>query len=601
MDKALQAQQDTIRLPLYTEEGFRSDWSVFDQTLINCFAEKATDSTTGEGYTLVTKRPGLQRTALNFSATFPNSDLLKPLVNMVMTSLYDVCIGAFFYETTSSIYIIAYKPIAQTYTVVGTISGRTFNDRIFIEECQLGSTAAQIPGFVVSLQNTNMSSSAGYYAQSSSGAFTATSLQIITAANFPVTLGKVITGPIIQMNGLFYVATVDGLIYQTFAGYPYDLTATAWNSSSNYFATGRYPDQLIGVFRYKHHLIAMGKDSIEFLNDDVDLTNATTGTSISSTTQAFIKFGGISPKLVLNVDDILYWVSYGSSSTLGLWKLDGYTPVKISTKRQDVMFTQSLPGQLSDPLTMLFSVVLGNKKHIGINNLNMYVMSYAGDSINDGEVFSFTASNCRSNILMYNLEDQTWWGMHIANSGSINIIPTGSFGNTVTINPYKQYVLIHSPATVGDGNDFLFTFAEDTLTPGRYYDEVPHINPTGYFSYTPILVCFQPNAYWFNNEKRKRIHRVSLIFANSLTKAHDDTNVYKLYLMYNKENVVDSQLGASGSANNIVRIIDIPNLFYRYYVNNLGMMRIFAPCIVCRSMDSFSLKNIELNISQGVS
>lgn len=598
MDKGLQAQQDTIRIPLYTEEGFRSDWSVFDQTLINCFAETAVDMSTGEGYKVVTKRSGIQFASIDFSGTFPDDNGLKPLANMTMTSLYDVCVAALYYSNTASIYIIAYKPIANSYDVIGTIAGRSPNDRVFIEECQFGSAAAQIPGFVVSLQNANLSASAGYYAQSSGGAFTPASLTTITAPNFPVSLGKVITGPIIQMNGLFYVATTDGLIYQTFAGFPYDLTATAWNSSSNYFATGRYPDQLIGVFRYKHHLIAMGKDSIEFLNDDVDLTNATTGTSISSTSQAFIKFGGISPKLVLNVDDVLYWVSYGSSNTLGLWKLDGYTPVKISTKRQDIALAKSLPNFLTDPLTMLFSVVIGNKKHIGINSVFLYTMYYAGTTTSDDETFDFPSSMCRSNILMYNVEDQTWWGMHLGNLSGGCLVPAVSFGNTTTINPYVQYVLMYTGNFSGFGNDRLFKFQESNNV-GSYYDDIPHNNSFGLFAYTPILVCIQPNAYWFNNEKRKRISRVSLIFANSLTKASDDTYNYKIYVVYNKENVIDSQPGATGVANNVVRFIDIPNLFYRYYVNNLGMMRLFAPCIICRSKDSFTLRNIELNLAQG--
>lgn len=598
MDRALQSQQDTIRLPLYTEEGFRSDWSAFDQTFINCFAEIARDTSTGEGYTVITKRPGFQKTSLNFSTTFPDDSVLKPLVNMTITSLYDVCIGAFYYGTTASIYIIAYKPIAGTYEIVGEISGRTSNDRVFIEECQLGAVAAQVPGFTVSLQNANMSASFGYYAQSVGGAFTAGSLQTITAPNFPVNLGKVTTGPLIQMNGLFYIATVDGLIYQTFAGYPYDLTATAWNSSSNYFSTGRYPDQLMGVFRYKHHLIAMGKDSIEFLNDDVDLTNATSGTSISSTSQAFIKFGAISPKLVLNVDDVLYWVSYGSSNTLGLWKLDGYTPVKISTKRQDLVLNKSLTGFLTDPLTMLFSIVMGNKKHIGINNVFMYTIQYAGSSVNEDETFPVSASQCRSNILMYNLDDRTWWGMSLANLSDCAILPAVSFGNTITINPYIQYVLVHTRSGAGYGTDSLFTVAE-SLSPGQYYDSIPHQSIAGSFDYTPILICIQPNALWFNNERRKRISRVSLIFVNSLTKDSADTYTYKIFLVYNKENVIDSQSGASGFANNVVRSIDIPNFSYRYYINNLGMVRVFAPCIYCRSKDTFTLRAIELNLAQG--
>ncbi len=598
MDRALQAQQDTIRLPLYTEEGFRSDWAVFDQTLINCFAEIAKDTTTGEGYTVITKRSGLQKTAMNFAANFPNDDQLKPLANMTMTSLYDVCIAAFYYHTTTSIYIVAYKPIANTYVIVGTIAGRTANDKVFLEECQLGAVASPVPSFTVSLQNANMSSSAGYYAQSAAGAFTAASLVTITAPNFPVTLGKVITGPILQMNGLFYVATVDGLIYQTFTNFAYDLSATAWNSSLNYFPTARYPDQLIGVFRYKHHLIAMGKDSIEFLNDDANVDGLTTGSSLTSTSQAFIKFGGISSKLVLNVDDVLYWVSYGSSNTLGLWKLDGYTPVKISTKRQDIAIARSLPGFLTDPLTMLFSVVIGNKKHIGINNVVLYTMHYAGSTVNDSELFDFSASICRSNVLMYNLEDRTWWGMQFGDESNMSIVPTSSFGNTTTFNAYKQYVLAYGGSSTDEINDNLFYF-EDDPSPGDYFDDVPHTNSTGAYAYTPILVCVQPNALWFNNEKRKRISRVSLILANSLTKNSVDSNSYRIYLFYNKENVVDQQSGASGSANNLWRVITIPNLTYRYYYNNLGMMRIFAPCIISRSNDAFTLRNIEINIAQG--
>lgn len=272
-----------------------------------------------------------------------------------------------------------------------------------------------------------------------------------------MTLGKVITGPILQMNGLFYVATVDGLVYQTFTNFAYDLSAAAWNNALNYFPTARYPDQLQGVFRYKHHLVAMGKDSIEFLNDDADLTGATFGSSLTSTSQAFIKFGAISPKLVINVDDVLYWVSYGSSTTLGIWKLDGYTPVKISTKRQDLALLRDLPNQLADPLTVLFSVVIGNKKHLGINNINLYTIAYAGTSFEDGESYDFNASSCASNILMYNIEDKTWWGMVLDDGKSAKILPTSSFGNTTTINPYKQYVLCFLGNTADIGNDKLFS------------------------------------------------------------------------------------------------------------------------------------------------
>lgn len=596
MDKSLQAQQDTIRLPLYTEEGFRSDWAVFDQTLINCFAEYARDSSTGEGYTVVTKRPGFQTTGFEFTDFSIDDKNAKPLANMTMTSLYDSCIAAYYYATDNSIYIIEYKPIAQTSTIVGTIAGRNANDRVFLEECQLGSAIAQNPSFTVSLQNANLSSSAGYYAQSSGGVFIGGTLQTITAANFPVTLGKVITGPILQMNGLFYVATVDGLIYQTFTNFPYDLTATAWNSSLNYFACARYPDQLQGVFRYKHHLIAIGKDSIEFLNDDVDLTGKTTGTSISSTSQAFIKFGAISPKLVINVDDVLYWVSYGTTNTLGIWKLDGYTPVKISTKRQDLALLRDLPGQLTDPLTCLFAIVIGNKKHLGINNIVMYTMHYVGSTVDDLETYNFSANTASSNIMLYNIEDKTWWGIQIDDGRIAKLLPTSSFGNTVTINPYKQYVLIYFGPTTNDvGNNKLF-YVKEAVSPGSYYDDVPCVTTNGgIFSQSPIKVCIQPNSYWFNNEKRKRISRLSLIFANSLTKDSGDSASYKIYVIYNKDNVVPN----TGTANNFVRFIDIPNTFYRYYVNNLGMVRILALCIICRSKDSFTLKNIELNLAQG--
>lgn len=92
-----------------------------------------------------------------------------------------------------------------------------------------------------------------------------------------------------------------------------------------------------------------------------------------------------------------------------------------------------------------------------------------------------------------------------------------------------------------------------------------------------------------------------MIFSNNLTKANADTATYRIYVIYNKENVIDSQPGTSGVLTNFVRPISIPNLTYRYYINNLGMMRLFAPCIVCRSKDSFSLRNIELNLAQGTS
>lgn len=603
-DKPLQAQQDTIRLPVYDVEGFRTDWPLLDQTLVNCFAEVIRNPVTGEGEVVATKRSGITRVgSLSFAAHLTDVTTAFPIANYVVSNLYDVYITA--YWDTTHIRIIQYRPVAGTTTLLGSIVIGNAYDKVYISHGWTGDELAPTITLLLTWESGVGTSSKGYYAEVASGVFATASLTEIIAAQAPWTLGKITRGPILQLNQQFYVAELNGKIYGT--GTTKHNTANVkatdttvgafqgWTDPLN-FISSLVPDQFHCLVRFKHHIVAVGKTSMQFFSDVGNAVNP--GISIQGTDQAFVKFGAVNGYLVANVDDILYWVAYGVDSTIGLWKLDGYTPVKLSTKRIDNQLREFAKATTQAIYySRLSAVMFNSKKHIIIPGLYAYTRAYANEPscqlANSTQLMPIGAST--GWIAAYSLEDKTWW--YIRNGAGVFLFfPVASYGNPLTPQfnqrAYRQYI-IRGDLVNNNKNEYIYSITEESYTDDYAYNEASTVTPVagGY-----IMTAIQFNNVQFSTEKRKRINKAKVIMGTNLSYNSADTNIYSLCLVSAKTNAVDI---SDPFGDVTVRPIQIPNSFHRYYWNNLGMSRNWCFLLLEKSNMPFSVKYLELDLAQG--
>jgi len=612
-DHALQDINSTVRLPLYGEErhfpgGGRS---YLDQRTINGFINVVSDHITGEKQMSFTKRPGLHSGQSLFSTSgAANHYTLHCKDNIVITQLSDVFVCALFDSVTGKISIIQYRPDAATSTKIGEISNCFWGDAIHITEYQQASGGNLYPAIAVSYKriDEDASGSSGWYAISNGTVFTASTLTEITHASFPTQLAspKVITGPFQQMNGLIYIMTTDGTIYNSGSSAGTSNDITLWNTLSNVL-TYQSPDKGIGIYRYKHHLVAFSKNSIEFFNDE---GLPSPGTPLLRTQQAYIAFGTVTSKSVININDVLYWISYGTGTSGALWKMAGYTPVKVSRQRQDNQITTAYQTTSYPNIIDLFSLMVGNKMHLGVNFVGSYSMIYTkstyGDQTNDTYKTSQKGTLAgRGSSFMYSIEDDLWWNWqtmqetNVVGSGApqgIALHPAVSFAGSRSVTGYNQYILIDPVVDTNTQSNARVFVLEPAVgyaeTSGVYRDD----DPDSGLGAIPISIVIQLNTANFLNENRKRINRVSLIFSVLPYKATADTGTYSISLLYSKSN----RIPESGSTLLTERYISYPNSTGRYYWNNLGMARFWSFSIVALSKDPFPLFTLELDIDQGI-
>ena len=601
MDHPLQTQQDSIRLELYQEPETSLPGGSFGgylgQAYINCFPIVAKNTITGETQTIIVKRQGTVAPTNagggnDFSpliSSYGTSDRMVPICNMVVTQLYDVYVGAWFDGNNSKIYILQYRPISGTTTKIGEITGCNVNDIVFITEITNGDTL--LPGIAVSYQKSDKSSGTGYYAVSTAGVMTSTSLTMISSTSFPANIltPRIITGPFQYMNGHIYIMTLDGYIYMsslTVAGNP---DITTWNTLATVTAT-QEPDGGIGVFRYKHHLLAIGKDSIEFFNDAGD---PPPGSTLERTDQAFVKFGALSPRLIQNFDDTIYWIAYGSNNSFGLWQMVGYVPTKISDLKIDSILLQGFSGLTDVYYRNMQCVVLGGRKHLLLNGFT-YTTSADFFSGSGSDTYPVISVSNKASTIAYNLDDKVWWGLSMLSSyqAAYPIFAT-SFNAASQLGNYRQYFFCASQSSSFGGDDASSTrvqyFQLATPAAGSYVDQCPI--GTDFGVTVPINIVISLNPYWFDTERRKRINKIKVI-ADGLTTV--DASVYAMYIIATPDNTYDFT-GASSLSRRIV----IPTTDQRYYDNNWGMMRAINISIVSTTQDDMRIRAVELDLAQG--
>jgi hypothetical protein len=586
----LQQQNDTVRIAPYSTETDRSSNSdPFGQALINCFAHVVRNPITGDGEVQVSKREGAAPTSLNLATHFTNynaGSYDNIYAAYSVTNLYDVYVVAMKDETTPvTIRIIQVRPEAGTSTLIGSITTTgDFAHKIYLSHGWVDTQASPTWTLTVNFVDGGGVTNKAYTAEASSGVFTASSLAEITGATSPWGAGVKTRGPILQLNNQWYVAALDGRVYGTGNTLPQssyvsqaDINTTgpnyqSWCDAARFIAS-RFPEQYEGMILYKHHLVAFGKTSIQFYNDEGQ-SLALSGIPILPTDQALIRFGAMSCNHMINVDDVLYWISYGKNDTVGVWRLDGYTPVKISTKTVDDSIVNLFSSGFAN-YCYLYTFLNGSKKHVAIGGTGKTRMSYSlnqtGWPATLNAVYNFQYGNSCS--FVYNVDDKTWWEISLNNLNLIGISPFTLFNRT-NDDVYRQYFMRNDSLRVWYFWNVFYDIDLDNVTQ------------------LPIMTTVQFNTLDFGNENRKRFNQIRAIFNGVPNITSADTSYLILAFHRNNRSI-------AGSVNN--KYIDYYNTSYRYYWNNLGMSRRIIFALVDISDQPMELRYLEIDVTQGVS
>lgn len=522
-DPALQDVYGTVRIPLVNVKEARTlggaQTGTTDLNYINCYPVVATHPVTGESEFFVQKRQGVNNTDLPSVRTIVGgTNPLYPIANIGFAQLSDVCVGAWFEDVANIIHIIQYRPSAATMLQIGQFAATTAQDQVFFTEVMVGTT--ELPALAVTWCSSNLTSSKGFSATSAiGGAFTAASLTQIVDVNFPANVaGEVLVGGIQQLNSYFYAFGRSGKIYQCANAY----NITVW-SSNRIIETYSYPDKGIGIFRYKHHLVAFSDTTIEFFNDSgARGDGSTVSNSLERTEQAFIKFGAINAKCVKNIDDVLYWIGSSDTSTTGVWKMDGYTPVKISTIKEDAVIQTSLTGlgfSNTSNRTFLDCISIQGSKHLIITDMTSQfneLISFSGLPAADDQWGGDTFFDAVPGMLCFALDSKSWW--FLADTGytglnsraGLSWIPCSYFDRNESYNYYTQLILKRPTIgnQEGDVRDFGYIYSLDSVA-GNWNDRVG-TDADVVSRHEAIAMYIQTNPIDSSTSQGKLIRRLTL-------------------------------------------------------------------------------------------
>jgi hypothetical protein len=582
MELEFKETYDTVNVPLIQAPQYTEDSTQFwtqDQIYINAFPLITKNSLSGDKDGWIVKRPGSGRVGVNVQSLMTGSSNYWCMDNIAVTALTDVYVCAMMDETLSKVVICQYRVNAGTTVKIGEITGAFSGDRVHITEL----TIANVPYIGVTWCASGGGSSKGFYAASSGGVFTASSLTEITDVDFPPKRGSPVqlAGAFVQMNGTTYVMTVTGEIAGS------DLNSiTSWNSLNTLQAIS-YPDQGVGLIRYKGHIVAFGEDSMEFF---VDVGNPSPVSPLQRMEEVFIKFGAVNSLGIISIEDTLYWLGRSSTGQVGFFKLDGYNVVKISGSYEDAAIAQANTSTYANQGKLSCITFFGHK-HIFIGG-SIYRAAYPYQGTFTGDPRGIDSTGDFRATLVYNADEGIFWGW------------TCRFGSGGSPNGYA-FPIATSPflsANVQAANQIFLLSNGGASFHSSVMGMVYSVNPANYVwtddqqsgTGNAYTVTIQVNQMRFGNEKKKRIHKIKAIFETLYSDSVEADSGSYLWFAYGKEDWVPF------TSLSKMRSISIPNSIYRYYVSNLGSCRSLGLALVSRNKMSMKLRTIELDVSQGV-
>jgi hypothetical protein len=609
-DRPLQNIFESVRIPLYGEDSLKPKGaSVFagttGQMFYNCFPVIYRDPTSEQGEKWIESRSGFKAdTDTSLSSILSDLTTANPMDAISFVSLTDVVVIAIYEGSTDDLFIIQYRPSDNSCVKIGQVNnvGATHNVTPFISPTIGLSELINdgTPTLGLTIWNKTYATSVAYYAVSVNGLFPANSLTLISDAEFPTNFANPINivGKFVQMNGTTYIMGRDGKIYNS------DLNSiSSWNALG-VKAAQTSNDRGMGLIRYKHHIVAMGEDTIEFF---YDAGNAAPASPLNRQDQAYLKMGVISPSAYINIQDILYYISKDSNNNIAFWRLDGYSPVEISPAGiNHLLKSGNYPHLVCMNMNGTLNIVFNNTAR----TLSWPVLGNLSGSDSDPIYQEMHG------LLTFNLSSHAWWYFNIdIDSDAITPYMLQAIYPTTLLSQFPKHAQYFWVGLKNTGTTFSTYPLKTTFNDSGVDDEKTlwfDVIYDGTTRYRKIPVFWSTNTLDFGNEKRKRIHKYKVIATQLRAPGTSDppfntwngTNNIQ-YLFWSNKDPVTANISGSFTASDVkVRSKDVATSSYtvhRYYASNLGSGRYLTFAFFQKLFLPMRFMCIELDMSQGTS
>lgn len=303
------------RIPLFGSITNRnsnpSSFSGKDQRFENCYPEFTKNPVTGAMRSRLYKRLGTALTSMGGSGY---TGVLGSTVWVGSTSLTSLRVIPF--SDGSNIKIF------QSTQLGSTIAG--YLGAALISETSISGVSTLV--FTAQKASDNLLH-AWYFPEG--GAWTE-----ITDGDFPPNQGTPIglIGGFAHLDGYAFVMDVKGNIWNS------DLNSIANWTATSFIPANAYPDGGSGVAKYGNYIVGFGMRSIEFYRNAGFPSGSPLARVGDGVKRLGCRFGS---RAYLNVDDDLFFIGLMEGGGYGVYKLNGFTPVKVSNPAVDKILTEA--------------------------------------------------------------------------------------------------------------------------------------------------------------------------------------------------------------------------------------------------------------------
>lgn len=353
----------SVTIPLvgsYNQRGLDGNLALTqsqDQRFLNCTFNVVQNPVTGKSELYLEKRPGWGQNLL-VAAGSPSTGLIKPLKMNATISAFGATNSTIYYGTTS-VGVITGLAIHFKETIVSTLThvmirssdgtGWYYVDGAKDQTSYTGDThtnttidnIASTAGMYIGqkISGTNIVAGTRIATITSSTAITVDTATTGTTAAVTITkepIAKIIdtdfttTGDYIsgfeEMDGrLFYAVSTDGTARNS------DINSVTSYPASGTLPVNMSPDEPRAVARQKNALMVLGGASIEVYSN----AGNAFGSPLQRQQSLFSKIGVLDQRSLTSIEDEIYFVSSVYEGDVGVYRLRGFEPQRISTPSID--------------------------------------------------------------------------------------------------------------------------------------------------------------------------------------------------------------------------------------------------------------------------
>lgn len=270
---------------------------------------------------------------------------------------------------------------------------------------------------------TDSATAANATANGTGVTITRTPIAKIIDVDFPSAVGQ-----FVFVDGYAFVMTASGRVYNSALN-----SIESWGAA-DYITANLSSDQGVSLARYKNQIIAFGSDSGELFYN----AGNPSGSILGRSDQNFFKIGAFGANSIVNVEDTIYWLGASSARGGGVYRLDGFTPFKVSTQEIDAILNILLESSTVGPFMYLGAASVSGNINLFLTNISRYIETGIESSMQ---------------TLLYDISLNQWHGWGRSSGVTLS---GGSFHLPAYVAYYNRIMF----GGIGDGKIYRMQFGE---------------------------------------------------------------------------------------------------------------------------------------------